>query len=217
MPVDRNKITPWQREQLDALRLVRHHLDSVALGAMKQMRDSLADYLEYRAELDAFLNRYFSHICTQSCYANQRSACCGKDGIIAFFAEVVINAMISDKEALNRLETVLQKPNPGTKCIFLGAEGCLWRLRPIVCALFLCDPAETAVFDVEPSLQTIWANLKKREKTFKWPDRVVLFDEIEKYYISKGCQSPLMYCHNSPGLLRIKKTAQKNGARNGNK
>ena len=37
-----------------------------------------------------------------------------------------------------------------------------------------------------------------------WPDRPVLFDELEKLFIKEGYDSPLMYCHKSPGLLRLK-------------
>ena len=30
---------------------------------------------------------------------------------------------------------------------------------------------------------------------------------IEKYFIAAGCSSSLMYLHNSPGLLRVKRKA----------
>jgi hypothetical protein len=32
----------------------------------------------------------------------------------------------------------------------------------------------------------------------------VLFDDLEAFFIDCGCTSPLMYLHNSPGLLRVK-------------
>ncbi len=33
------------------------------------------------------------------------------------------------------------------------------------------------------------------------------FDMIEAYFIAAGCFSSLMYLHNSPGLLRVKRKA----------
>jgi hypothetical protein len=51
--------------------------------------------------------------------------------------------------------------------------------------------------------------LKQREKHFRWPDRPVLFDDLEKYFMAAGYSSPLMYLNNSPGLLRVKELARK--------
>jgi len=31
-----------------------------------------------------------------------------------------------------------------------------------------------------------------------------LHDELENFFIEAGCNSPLMYLHRSPGLLRLK-------------
>ena len=47
----------------------------------------------------------------------------------------------------------------------------------------------------------------KQEKSFKWPDRPVLFDDLEKLFLDLGCHSTLMHLNLSPGLLRIKKRA----------
>jgi hypothetical protein len=55
-----------------------------------------------------------------------------------------------------------------------------------------------------------WEALKQREKTFRWPDQAVLFDELEEVFIKAGYDSTLMYLHNSPGLLRVKKMSTKN-------
>ncbi|MGD2030721.1 MAG: hypothetical protein PVG86_12380, partial [Desulfobacterales bacterium] len=54
-----------------------------------------------------------------------------------------------------------------------------------------------------------WNELKQRKKIYTWPDRPVLFDDLERYFMNAGYSSPLMYLHNSPGLLRIKKQAKK--------
>jgi hypothetical protein len=50
---------------------------------------------------------------------------------------------------------------------------------------------------------------KQREKHYRWPDRPVLFDDLEKYFMAAGYSSPLMYLNNSPGLLRVKELARK--------
>ena len=194
-------ITAWQAEQLDALRMVRRHLTLTGSDSLERLRASVANYLSFRRDLDAFLAAHFSHVCTRNCYANNKSACCGKDGIITFFAEVVINALVSTEEELDLLMDVLKQPNKGLKCVYLGTQGCQWNLRPVVCALFLCDPAEAEVFHSNAHLHTQWSLFKDRERTFKWPDRAVLFDDLEELFIAAGCRSPLMYCHASPGLL----------------
>jgi hypothetical protein len=200
-------ITAWQVEQLDALRMVRRHLTRTGSGNRERLRASVAEYLSFRRDLDAFLAAHFSHVCTRNCYTNNKSVCCGKDGIITFFAEVVINALVSAEEELDLLVDVLKRPNKGLKCVYLCAQGCLWHLRPVVCALFLCDAAEAEVFHSNAHLHTLWALFKDRERAFKWPDRAVLFDDLEELFITAGYRSPLMYCHTSPGLLRVKRSA----------
>lgn len=197
-------MTPWQKEQYESLLLVRQSLETHSSTLLKPLQLSIHEYIEYRHEIDVFLTSHFSQVCTESCYNTAKSACCGKDGILIFFAEVVINAAISDTNALQRLENGISQPNSGSKCDFLGRRGCRWKLRPLVCALFLCNEAEKAVFGGAPVIEKVWERLKKKAKAFKWPDREVLFDEIEKIYITNGYDSPLMYCHKSPGLLRVK-------------
>jgi len=202
-----DSITAWQAEQLGVLRMVRSYLAGIESDGRERLRVSVAEYLSFRRDLDVFLARHFNHICTRNCYTNDKSACCGKDSIITFFAEVVINTLVSTEEELDLLMNVLKQPNKGLKCVYLGAKGCLWCLRPVVCALFLCDPAEAEVFHSNAHLRSQWSHIKDREKTFKWPDRVVLFDDLEKIFITAGYCSPLMYCHTSPGLLRVKRSA----------
>jgi hypothetical protein len=80
-------------------------------------------------------------------------------------------------------------------------------VRPIVCAMFLCDAAREAILEPNPSLRKAWDALERRRKSFTWPDRSVLFDRIEGMYRSSGHRSSLMHCHESPGLLRIKRRA----------
>jgi hypothetical protein len=71
--------------------------------------------------------------------------------------------------------------------------------------MFLCDQAKKTVLETDDQLKLEWEKLRKKEKDFTWPDKPVLFDEIEEIFINAGLDSPLMYFHKSPGLLRVKK------------
>ncbi|MCG6908759.1 MAG: hypothetical protein LJE94_01390 [Deltaproteobacteria bacterium] len=199
----------YQQEQLEALALVRSHLDGLDAASLAGLEAQCADYLSFRKEVDRFLETYFSGICTEACYRSGMSACCTREGIITFFADVVVNALASPREAVETMHARLVQPHRGNKCLYLGESGCLWHVKPLVCAMFLCDRAENEVLGEDPQLCNTWEELKRREKTFRWPDRAVLFDDLEKVFIDAGHSSTLMYLHNSPGLLKIKKSAQK--------
>ncbi|MCD4764824.1 MAG: hypothetical protein K8R28_12490, partial [Desulfobacterales bacterium] len=71
--------------------------------------------------------------------------------------------------------------------------------------MFLCEPAKKKVFIEKPWVRDKWDEFNKRKKMFTWPDRPVLFDVLEKYFMDAGYSSSLMYMHNSPGLLRVKR------------
>jgi hypothetical protein len=73
--------------------------------------------------------------------------------------------------------------------------------------MFLCDQAQQRVFEAQTDLQSRWEQFKQDKQRFTWPDRRVLFDDLESFFIQRGCTSALMYLHNSPGLLRVKKQA----------
>jgi hypothetical protein len=120
---------------------------------------------------------------------------------------VVINALQSDDAGLDRMEARLLEKNAGAKCIYLSPHGCLWHVKPIVCQMFLCDNARKHAFENRPELEGIWEDLEKRKKEFTWPDKPVLFDGIETVFLDAGRESSLMYCHSSPGLVRVKKRA----------
>ena len=105
------------------------------------------------------------------------------------------------------MERLLKVENQGFKCVFLSDGGCLWQVRPIVCAMFLCDPAMKQVFEEDPEAASRWKMFEARRRDFTWPDKTVLFDELEQRFIRRGLQSPLMYLNTSPGLLKIKKKA----------
>lgn len=197
----------YQTEQLEALRLVRRHLASIPSAERDRLRAQIADYMAFRGHMDDFLNTNFGGVCSTTCYRSRLSACCSREGIVTFFADVVINLLHSGKSEADLLVQALQAENTGLKCVYLGQEGCLWRVKPIVCQMFLCDPAKARVFGARPELQGEWADFERERKLFTWPDRPVLFDLLEAYFISAGCSSSLMYLHQSPGLLRVKRRA----------
>lgn len=202
------ELSAYQREQLEALVVVRRHLAQLGPAGQNRLRRQAAPYLLLRAEMAAFLNAHFSETCTAACFKNRVSACCSRDGIITFFADVVLNVLVSGEAQLEHLQTLLMRPHLGAKCVYLGPQGCCWRLKPIVCERFLCDSAQRRVFGCQPALADAWEALKKRASTFTWPDRPILFDRLEQEFIDAGLSSPLMYLHQSPGLLRVKRRAR---------
>jgi len=184
--------------------MVRKHLFGLTNADLKNLKTRISDYLAFRQDVDAFLDQYFSSLCTQTCYHNQLSACCTREGIITFFADGVVNVLESSDEQLDALQERLAFPHQGNKCIYLGDRGCLWQVKPLVCEMFLCAKAEKEVLDENRRARETWESLKQREKTFRWPDRAILFDDLEEIFMRAGYSSPLMYLHNSPGLIRIK-------------
>jgi hypothetical protein len=199
--------SPYQQEQHESLLLAATHLDTLAPDQIEAIKTAAHEYMKFREDADAFLNTRFAAICTQKCFQSSRSACCSREGIITFFADIVINALFSTSDERNLLLTVLRKPNSGPKCVYLGPQGCLWRIKPIVCQMFLCDAAKERVFSDQPLEKSAWNDLKNREKQFTWPDKKILFDDLETLFINAGYASSLMYLHNSPGLLLVKKRA----------
>jgi hypothetical protein len=148
--------------------------------------------------------QHFSAVCTRKCFTNQSSACCNKEGIVTFFADVVINVFLSSDREVNALLNVISRGAGGFKCVYLTENVCLWRLMPIVCEMFLCKHARDTVLENNNVLRTRWEKLRQRERRYTWPSRPVLFDKLEEFFIQGGLDSPLMYFHHSPGLLRVK-------------
>ena len=207
-----NAISDYQKEQYDAVSMVTEHLHMLSADIRAALKAKCAEYLDFRKDVAAFLHTYFMETCTQKCYLNRLSACCQKEGIITFFADVVINALFSSPKEMETLLSVLKIPNTGNKCVYLGDAGCLWRIKPIGCEMFLCDAAAGSVFSHHPEIVAEWETLKARKQLFTWPDRPVLFDAIEDVFMASGRRSSLMYFHNSPGLLRVRKLAGLTGA-----
>ena len=197
----------YQQEQLDALIIVNKGLLRMGTSQRGRLHNEINGYMQFRRSVDRFLSRYFNAVCTQTCYRSRTSACCSKDGIITFFADAVVNALNASSDQVDGLIKALDQVNGGHRCIYLGKDGCLWTVRPVVCAMFLCDRAMTAVFDKSPEAKPIWEALREQEKRFKWPDRPVLFDYLERVFLDLGYRSTLMHLNLSPGLLRIKRNA----------
>jgi hypothetical protein len=197
----------YQREQHEALTLVRDHLGALDGAGDKGLGSAIAPYLCFRREVDAFLKTHFEAVCTRACYQDRRSACCSKDGIITFFADHVVNALAGGMGPTASMQRRLQRDNATTKCVYLTPQGCCWTVRPLVCAMFLCHRAQETVFGGAPEAASRWEQLQGAAKRFRWPDRPVLFDALELAFIDAGHRSSLMYLNFSPGLLRIKQQA----------
>lgn len=205
--LSKNLMNSYQKEQIEALQIIRCHMADLKTDLLQTLKVPIKEYFFFRNQTDKFLSEHFSGICNLSCYQNRLSACCSKDGIITFFADVVINALSANEAELDSIETLIKKPKTEYKCIYLAPEGCAWRIKPIVCQMFLCDKAIKEVFGKNPSAQKKWEGFKQKQKDFTWPDKTVLFDQIESIFIAAGCSSTLMYLNKSPGLLRIKRQA----------
>jgi hypothetical protein len=197
----------YNRDQLEALLMVHRRLRGLSASTLGELNNLIQPYLQFRAEVDAFQKRYLSGVCTEKCFTDQSSACCGREGIATFFADVVINGLLSSREEVRLLFTTLSGDKGGFKCVYLGREGCLWHLKPIVCEMFLCDHAKERLRSMGEDLLRRWEGLRFKEKAYTWPDRPVLFDELESRFMKAGLHSPLMYFHQSPGLLRVKAQA----------
>lgn len=193
----------YQAEQMDALKQIVNHI-----GIMASIQeDAIRTYLSFRRELDEFSKRHFSSFCTQACFESRISACCSRDGIITFWADMVINIAHADRHQIDDLFAAIENPLFADKCIYLGENGCRWWVRPLGCALFLCEKVQVDVLARRPQLHRQWDSYLSAAKKFRWPDRPVLFDRLEQVFMDAGCRSPLMYINTSPGLMRIKQQA----------
>ncbi|MFH1885914.1 MAG: hypothetical protein ABIJ95_12910 [Pseudomonadota bacterium] len=195
----------YDKEQAGAHGLVLDFLSQAGEEEVRELSHLAAPYLAFRREVDAFLSRHFSGICTRACYENERSACCSRDGILTWFADHVVNVLAGGRGNAEALAARLAEP--GHRCVYLGPGGCSWAVRPLVCALFLCGRAREEVFALAPALADEWEALRKREKEFIWPDRPVLFETLEARFLARGLDHSLMHCHKSPGLRMVRKKA----------
>jgi hypothetical protein len=203
----------YNRQQLEALRMVRTYLEERGPSGLRHLKGWVRPYLRFRKEVSDFQQTHFSDTCTRKCFTSRASACCSREGMATFFADMVINGMLSFQKQMDALEEALLRDRGGPKCVYLASHGCLWRLKPIVCEMFLCKHAMESVLTPHPALRARWEGLRRRERRYTWPSRPLLFDRIEAHFIEAGYESPLMYLHKSPGLIRVKQKSRK--SRNG--
>jgi hypothetical protein len=197
-------MSDYNRDQLEAIRMVRRFQEELSASERAALAHRIDSYMEFRADVARFQAKAFADVCTQKCFASQDSACCNREGIATFFADMAINVLLSSENEIGALLKALSEDRRGHKCVYLHEKGCLWRLKPIVCEMFLCEHAKNQGFAGRAALAEEWKELRRREKGYTWPDQPVLFDELEALFIQAGHESPLMYFHRSPGLLRVK-------------
>ena len=197
-------MSEYNRQQKDAILMVRQHLSHLPDSELRWLKQRIRSYLVFRQAVASFQKTHFADLCSEKCFTSYTSACCGREGIITFFADVVINVLLSTQEEIDTLLDTLDTDPGGLNCVYLNNAGCLWRTKPIVCEMFLCEHAKNLVLDNNKALKSHWEKFRQRERRYTWPTRPVLFDDLEAYFIGAGCDSPLMYLHRSPGLLSLK-------------
>ncbi len=202
-------MSKYNRDQIEAIGLVHSLLKSFTSAELSHLKEKIDGYLSFRKDVHEFQKRHFSEICTNQCFESRYSACCNLEAVAIFFADVVINVLLSSDQETCLLLEALKLGSRGFKCVYLGNNGCLWRLKPIACEMFLCEDAKSTVFTKNNVALNQWEEFKRREKDYTWPDKPVLFDDLEEYFIKAGFSSDLMYFHKGPGLLRIKSLAKK--------
>ena len=156
----------YQAEQIAAFELIRLHLPKLKKQLHRTQADPLEAYLAFRQETDRYFDQYFAGICNTTRYQNQHSACCSRDGIITFFADMVINILYSNGSVLDRMALRLQTPHLGLKCLYLSPGGCMWTIKPVVCQMFLCERAQLEVFSQCPQAREQWDTLTRRRRDF---------------------------------------------------
>jgi hypothetical protein len=197
-------MSAYNQQQKDAFLMVRQHLERLPDSLLRRLKRHTGPYLQFRSAIARFQEDHFSDLCSQKCFTSRTSACCGREGILTFFADVVINSLLSSSREIDDLLRTLEQDEGGFNCVYLTDSGCLWRLKPIVCEMFLCEDDKKSVLDGNDEFRVYWEELRQQEKEYTWPNRPVLFDELEVLFIEAGFESPLMYFHRSPGLLRVK-------------
>ena len=199
-----SELSEYNQQQMDAILMVRQHLTHLPASKLRWLKQRIKSYMHFRKAVRSFQEEHFSDICSKKCFTSRTSGCCGREGIITFFADVVINVILSTPGQIDALLETLERDTGGFNCVYLNENGCLWLWKPIVCEMFLCDVAKESVLVKSESLASQWSELRRRERMYTWPTRPVLFDELEGFFLNAGFDSPLMYLHKSPGLLRLK-------------
>ena len=197
-------ISDYNRDQLVSFQAILDIMEKLSREEMEELKIMIRPYLVFRQRLDDYHARYFSGYCRKACFDTGLSACCGFESIITFFADQVITVLSSRPEDLEVLIEKLSWPNDTGKCVYTGPKGCVWKLRPVSCAMFFCHEAKVSVFKSYPEAESLWGMFLEQERDFTWPTKLVVFDQIEKFFLRYGVSSPHLYFHRSPGLLKLK-------------
>jgi hypothetical protein len=202
--INLDRVSEYQRDQWHSFKAIEKACGRLLPGELEILKNALLPYLQFRTVLDDFYEQFFGSYCRTTCYENNLSACCGFESIFTFFADQVITFLLSTPEDFEALLANLEQPNQSERCVYLTESGCVCRVRPISCAMFFCEPAKQNAFGANPDVAAFWEELKKTEKVYTYPAQPVLFDDLERVFIARGVDSPHMYFHKSPGLLRVK-------------
>ena len=200
----RERLSEYNEQQRQGILLVRRHLRSLPPRLRADIGEMIAPYLDFRERTARFQATCLAGLCSRACFADGTSACCGREGILTFFADMAVNAYLCGDGETEALLEALDGDRGGPNCVYLGEGGCRWRLKPVTCEMFLCDRARKELDRLGESVKEEWEGLRKEEKRFTLPVQPVLFDDLERLFMERGCDSPLMYCHRSPGLVRLK-------------
>lgn len=202
-----SEISEYNRDQLLSFQAIRGSCLLLADDELEQLIESFQPYLAFRKALQEFQSRYFQSFCAETCFRTGLSACCGFESIITFFADQVITYCVSPPEEQTAILRVLGRPNRSQRCVYLDAQGCIWKVPPISCAMFLCEQTKESVFAEHSESRTEWERFQAHEKEFTHPTQRILFDDVERFFLDREVRSPHMYYHFSPGLLRLKAKA----------
>ncbi|ROQ89883.1 hypothetical protein [Desulfosoma caldarium] len=200
-------MSEYNRDQWASFTAIREAMETLSRDQLALLATAVRPYLAFRQKLAAFHEKFFAPHCMPLCFTTHQSACCGFESIFTFFADQVITYLVSKTDERERLFQALLRPLRSDRCVYLGPQGCVWTLPPISCAMFYCEKVKERVFAEHPEAHHTWQALRNEEKAFTYPDRPVLFDVIENLFLDVGVDSPHMYFHRSPGLLRIKRKA----------
>lgn len=194
----------YNRDQYSSLTAILEVLRTLTARELESLRNSALPYLRFRRTLDAFQAAHIDPFCKTTCFDTDLSLCCGFESIFTFFADQVIALLFSREEEIAAMIRVLERPNRSGRCVYLGKAGCLMGIRPVSCAMFFCDKVKHGILS-DPLLEEHWKRLKQQEEEFTYPVKPVLFDEMEAFFMARGVDSPHMYYHKSPGLMRLKR------------
>jgi len=198
-------LSPYTSQHLATLDGLKKQLEELGDAGRTELREMMGPYIAYREVAGRFFRDHLVGDCGRICFERDRSGCCGREGIIVFFADFVVELLAAGEERAEDFGRTLRADRGGTNCVYLSSKGCLWKIKPIACEMFLCDEVREKVLAADVDLDREWKDFREKEKEFTRPDKPVLFDDLERFFIEKGVESPLMYFHHSPGLLRMKR------------